>query len=157
VTLVMLALIAVAKMAAGAAWSDTVPPAPLALGAAEAPAALQQCGDCHVIFPAQMLPSRSWVAILSGMDNHFGENALIPEKDLEDIREFLTAHAADSPNASARDRHYLSALLPGATPLRITRMPWWNQMHADFDFEGVKRTRVKSAANCLACHKEAGR
>lgn len=106
-----------------------------------------------MIFPARMLPSRSWTAILSKMDNHFGENATIPEKDLNDIRNFLTSNAADAPNASARDRHYLSALLPDSTPLRITRTPWWNQMHADFDFDGVKRSPIKSPANCLACHK----
>ena len=106
-----------------------------------------------MIFPAGMLPIRSWRAVLSRMDNHFGENAALPEKDLEDIRSFLTAHAADSPNATAQDRHFLSALLPDNTPLRITRTPWWNQMHADFDFDGVKRSSVKSPANCLACHK----
>jgi hypothetical protein len=25
-------------------------------------------------------------------------------------------------------------------------------MHADFNFDGVKHSQVKSAANCLACH-----
>lgn len=117
------------------------------------PAALEQCGECHMIFPAQMLPRRSWTAILSKMDNHFGEVATIPEKDFDEIRNYLTSNAADSPNASPRDRHYWSEILPDSTPLRITRTPWWNQMHGDFDFEGVKHTDVKSPANCLACHK----
>jgi hypothetical protein len=105
-----------------------------------------------MVFPSRMLPSRSWTAILSTMNDHFGEDAAIPKKDLDVIRDFLISHAADSPGATARERHYLGALLPESTPLRITATPWWNQVHADFDFGGVKHSQVKSPANCLACH-----
>lgn len=151
---VALAVVAATETLSSDARSDPEPPAPLQRGDLGAPAALAQCGDCHMVFPARMLPSRSWAAIVSRMDDHFGEDAAIPQKDLDEIRAFLTSNAADSPNASARDRHFMSEILPGATPIRITRTPWWNQMHADFDFEGVKRTAVKSPANCLGCHKE---
>jgi hypothetical protein len=140
---------------AGSAWLGAAPPeppGPLDESNAGAPAALQQCGDCHMVFPSRMLPSRSWDAILSKMDDHFGEDAAISKKDLDVIRDFLTAHAADSPDATPRERHFLSELLPDSTPLRITATPWWNQVHADFNFEGVKHSPVKSAANCLACH-----
>ncbi len=154
---VTLAVIAVADMVSSAARSDTEPPGPLEPGDAGAPAELQQCGDCHMVFPSRMLPSRSWAAILSGMDNHFGEDAAIPKNDLDKIRDFLTSHAADSPDATPLERHYLSALVPTSTPLRITATPWWNQMHADFNFEGARHSQVKSAANCLACHKDVAR
>jgi hypothetical protein len=148
-----IALIAIGPaFVAGVAWSDTEPPGPLERGAAKPPAALEECGDCHMVFPSRMLPGRSWAAILSRMDDHFGEDADIPKKDLDEIRAFLTSHAADSPDATARERHFMSELLPGSTPLRITATPWWNQVHADFDFDGVKHSAVKSAANCLACH-----
>ena len=148
----VIALVAAVEAAFGVARSDTEPPGPLEPGNAGAPAELRQCGDCHMVFPARMLPIRSWTAILSTMDDHFGEDAAIPKKDLDIIRDYLTSHAADAPGAAARERHYLSALLPGSTPLRITATPWWNQMHADFNFDGVKHSQVKSAANCLACH-----
>ena len=118
------------------------------------PMALRQCGDCHMIFPAQMLPKRSWTAILSRLDDHFGEVASIPPNDLESIRDYLTSHSADSPNAIARDRHYLSEILPDSVPTRITQTAWWNQMHADFDFNGVKHSSIRSPANCLACHQQ---
>jgi hypothetical protein len=142
VTVMMFAVILVGATVCSAAAGDT-----------ERPAALEECGDCHMVFPAQMLPGRSWTAILSKMDSHFGEEASIPEKELDEIRNYLTSNAADSPNASARDRHYMSGIQPDSTPLRITTTPWWNQMHADFNFDGVKRSHVKSPANCLACHK----
>ena len=105
-----------------------------------------------MVFPSRMLPSRSWAAILSTMDDHFGEDAAIPKKDLDVIRDFLTSHAADSPDATFREKHFLAALPSDSTPLRITATPWWNQMHADFNFDAVKHSAVKSAANCLACH-----
>jgi hypothetical protein len=146
------ALIAAVEAAFGVARSDTEPPGPLEAGNAGAPAELKQCGDCHMVFPSRMLPGRSWTAILSTMDDHFGEDADIPKKDLDVIRDFLTSHAADSPGATPRERHYLAAILPDSTPQRITLTPWWNQMHADFNFDGVKHSQVKSPANCLACH-----
>ena len=149
--LIALTVVALAGIVS-VARSDTEPPGPLVPGNEGAPAALQECGDCHMVFSSRMLPSRSWAAILSMMDDHFGENAAISKKDLDEIRNFLTSHAADSPDATPRERHFLSALLPSSTPLRITATPWWNQMHADFNFDAVKHSAVKSAANCVACH-----
>jgi hypothetical protein len=116
------------------------------------PHAMEQCGECHMIFPAKMLPARSWTALLSDLDHHFGESATMPENTRKEILEYLAANAADSPNVTPRDRHYISEIGTDAPPLRITKTRWWNQMHADFDFEGVKRTKVKSASNCLGCH-----
>lgn len=104
-----------------------------------------------LFFPDAAQPFLGCDFILT-LDDHFGEDAAIPRKDLDVIRDFLTAHAADLPDATPRERHFLSALLPNSTPLRITAMPWWNQMHSDFNFDGVKHSAVKSAANCLACH-----
>ena len=75
---VALAVIAVVEMVSSTR-SDTEPPGPLEPGDAGAPAALQQCGDCHMVFLSRMLPSRSWAATLSTMDDHFGEDAAIPK------------------------------------------------------------------------------
>ena len=145
--------LAVAGLMCGVAHGDPEPPAPLKKGNVGAPAALEQCGDCHMVYSSRMLPARSWAAILSRMDDHFGENAAIADKDLDAIRAYLTSNAADSPNATGRDRHFMSAILPESTPLRITATPWWNQMHADFRFDSVRRSKVK-AADCLGCHGE---
>lgn len=120
-----------------------------------APAAMRRCGGCHMIFPAEMLPGRSWSAILAGLNDHFGEVATIPPADLEAIRDYLTSHSADSPNASAQDRHYLSEISPDSMPMRITQTAWWNQMHAELDFDVVKKSGgAKSPADCMACHAE---
>jgi hypothetical protein len=147
---------AIAGLAPEASRSDPEPPVPLAKGNAGAPEALAQCGDCHMVYSCRMLPARSWTAILARMEDHFGENAAVQEKDLSAIRAYLTSNAADSPNASGRDRHFMSAILPDSTPLRITATPWWGQMHADFHYDGVPRSKVK-AADCLGCHGQSDR
>jgi hypothetical protein len=148
---------AVAGLVPCAALSDTPPPDPLSDANPGAPAALQQCGDCHMVYPSRMLPARSWSAILSKMDDHFGKTAAIAKQDLDAIRAYLTSNAADSPNASAQDRQFTSGLLSDSTPLRITATPWWSQTHADFASYGEKSRKPIAPADCLGCHQESGR
>lgn len=62
------------------------------------------------------------------MNDHFGEDATMPKKDLDVIRNFLTSHSADSPDVTFREKHFLSELLPDRTPLRITATRCWNQV-----------------------------
>jgi hypothetical protein len=149
--------LAVAGLIPGAALSDPEPPAPLDEANAGAPAALQRCGECHMVYPSRMLPARSWTAILSQMGDHFGKSAAITETDLGAIRAYLTSNAADSPNASAQDRQFMSGLLPDSAPLRITATPWWSQMHADFASYSEKSRKPIAPADCLGCHRESGR
>jgi hypothetical protein len=145
--------LAFAQTISGAARSDPESPGPLSERNLNAPAALAQCGDCHMVYPARMLPGRSWAAIVSKLNDHFGEDAAIPERDLAAIRDYLTANAADSPSASPKQRHFMSEIIPDSTPLRITATPWWGQMHADFHSDRWKHYNVTSPGNCLGCHK----
>ena len=84
---------------------------------------------------------------------YFGEDAVIPKKDLDAIRDFLTSQAADFPAATPRERHYM-----GRNTAR---------QHASEDYQprpgGTRCTRTSTstesnvaksvpAANCLACH-----
>ena len=141
------------RCAAALALAGLIALASLARAEKAAPAALKQCGDCHMVFPAVMLPKRSWTAIVGGLDNHFGEDASLPAKDKQEILAYLSEHAADAPGATPRQRHYLSGLIASATPLRITQSPWWNQMHADYNFQAAKHPNLKSPADCQACHE----
>jgi hypothetical protein len=117
-------------------------------------AARSECTACHMIFPPQMLPARSWVKLMATLDNHFKENATLDDKTRSDILAYLKANAADSP-------HYrrITALLQGvpanATPLRITDIPWWRRIHGSPDAYYFQDPRVTSAANCGACHRNA--
>lgn len=133
--------------------------APLAL--AERPTIIpdatvtKECGSCHMAFPAEMLPARSWTALMEGLSSHFGENAALDAAKRKEILDWLTAHAGDSRGSNG---HYLRGLAKSETPLRITETPYWVREHRkevrESDYANPK---VKSKANCVACHKDAAK
>lgn len=112
------------------------------------------CGECHMVFPPQMLPRASWDKIMSGLDSHFGENAAIADGERQEITTYLRAHAADSD--SRMGRHFLRGMKGHDAPLRITETPYWLREHnKEVPPEAFRKPEVKSAANCPACHKQA--
>jgi hypothetical protein len=115
----------------------------------------KECGACHMAFPPQLLPARSWEKIMSGLSEHFGENADLPEPTRAEIAAYLVAHAADAPG-TANGRLFLRGVDPGAVPLRITELPFWKAVHSEVPAAEFKSVKVKSAANCLACHRNSG-
>ena len=36
---------------------------------------LQECGECHMAFQPALLPAESWRRIMTGLSDHFGEDA----------------------------------------------------------------------------------
>jgi len=119
----------------------------LATEAAAAPAASDawraECASCHVAFPARMLPARSWRAIMDGLERHFGADASVDAPTAASIRTFLEANAG-------RDRS------PGEpTALRITETRWFRHEHDEVPASVWRSPKVKSAANCAACHADA--
>ena len=38
----------------------------------------KECSACHIAFPPQMLPMRSWQSLLGHLSSHFGEDASLP-------------------------------------------------------------------------------
>src|SRR4051812_22331997 len=55
----------------------------------------KECGACHMAFQPELLPARSWTALMAGLDNHFGENASLDAATSQAILAYLQAHAAD--------------------------------------------------------------
>ncbi|MEJ2623489.1 MAG: diheme cytochrome c [Pseudolabrys sp.] len=112
-----------------------------------------ECGACHMAFPPGLLPARSWRAIMGKLDDHFGENAALDDETAKRITDYLVANAADSGNGN---RRVLRGVRTNDTPLRITELPWWVREHSREVRPGAfKDPRVKSKANCGACHRGA--
>lgn len=101
----------------------------------------EECGSCHLAYPPSMLPARSWVALLGGLENHFSQNSELDLATRKQLEVFLTANAG-------RD-------VAGPTPLRITTSSWWRREHHEVSPAVYKRSTVLTAANCLACHSGA--
>jgi hypothetical protein len=114
---------------------------------------VKECSACHIAFPAQYLPKRSWERILGMLDKHFGENATLSPAALAPIKAYLDAHAADSAMGNPRTLRDVPATV---TPIRITEMPFWTRAHAKLIArKAFDAPKVKSGANCIACHRGA--
>ena len=110
-----------------------------------------ECGACHMVYPPQFLPARSWRAIMAGLNKHFGEIASLDAATSRSIEDFLVANAADTVNGEAE---FLRGLHPTDTPLRITDTPLWRAIHPKLLRSGVGTgPGIRSAANCMTCHK----
>jgi Dihaem cytochrome c len=126
----------------------------LRLPAIDHPATQKECGACHLAFPPQFLPIRSWDKIMGDLGNHFGEDATLSPELQAGIISYLQANAADAPSSK-----YAKLMLRGvqndATPLRITELPYWIRAHSEVSAKTFARPEILSAVNCKACHKTA--
>ena len=117
-------------------------------------ATVKECGGCHIAFPPQMLPSRSWTKLMSDLANHFGEDASLEQAVQDDIATYLAAHAADAP-ATKGGARFTKGLSADAVPLRITETPYWKREHDEIAASCFTDPKIKSQANCIACHRTA--
>ena len=112
---------------------------------------LRECGACHMAFQPEMLPGKSWIRIMDGLSSHFGEDASLDPETVSRIKQYLVKNAADSGWWGGK---FMRGLSKSATPLRITETPYWIREHAEEVPERAwKDPKVKSKANCLACHR----
>ncbi|MBT3238731.1 MAG: cytochrome C [Rhodospirillaceae bacterium] len=112
---------------------------------------IEECGACHMAFQPQMLPKKSWIKIMDGLSNHFGEDASLDEKAVSHIKKYHVEHAADS---GWKDGKFMRGLSDSSAPLRITETPYWVREHRkEVPDWAWNDPTVKSKANCIACHK----
>ena len=112
----------------------------------------KECGDCHMAFHPTLLPAQSWAQIMSGLDDHFGEDASLPEAKVQDIAAFLAANAAETSDSFAANRF---RQVNKEHPLEITATPFWVRRHDGIADAVFKAEPIKSKQNCAACHGDA--
>lgn len=122
------------------------------------PLVVKECSACHMAFQPEFLPARSWKKMMEPkeLSNHFGDDATLPEAARAQIEAYLTSHAAGV--APGKESGKVAAsVAPNETPLRITETGRWVQKHrpGEVNPEDFKSPKVKSKANCVACHKGA--
>jgi hypothetical protein len=103
-----------------------------------------ECGACHFAYPPRFLPAESWRAIMSGLDKHFGSNASLDAESANEITAFLEKNADRKARVSS-----------GKPMLRITETRWFKSEHREVAARDWKNPKVKSPANCGACHTKA--
>jgi hypothetical protein len=115
----------------------------------------KECGTCHMAFPPQLMPVRSWRRVMGSLDTHFGDSAPLDGATQRAIGEYLARNAADGAN-NAESIAIMASIDGGATPERISKVPYIEGLHAavlDPRWNGTPRP--KTLAECSACHHRA--
>lgn len=102
------------------------------------------CGSCHVAYPPRMLSAASWISVMAGLDKHFGVNASLDTATAKEISTFLENNAGKG-KYGASDKAIL----------RISETSWFVREHRKIAANTWKNPKVKSSANCGACHTTA--
>lgn len=118
---------------------------------------LNECGSCHFAYQPGLLPIASWEKLMSGLDDHFGENAELPEEDANRIRNYLLDGAAGRTNRKISVK-FMRSLHDGQIPLRISEIPYFVKEHDELSRKMVQdNPEVKSFSRCDACHTDAAK
>jgi Dihaem cytochrome c len=136
----VLLLISVSISASRADDDDEESGLPLALNAKWK----EECSGCHIAYPPRFLSAQSWRAVMSGLDKHFGSDASLDAATTQEITAFLEKNADQRKRATS-----------GKPILRISEMRWFKSEHDEVSARTWKNPKVKSPANCGACHTQA--
>ncbi len=109
----------------------------------------KQCGDCHIPFHPSLRGRSTWTTIMTTLDDHFGEDASLPDNEVAHLSDYLTLNAAERWDTRAAN------VFRGTEPLRITDTDFWKHRHADVDPAVFKTKKVGAKSNCEACHGDA--
>lgn len=110
----------------------------------------EECGSCHNAFSPTLLPARSWVKVMAGLEEHFGDDASLPEATSSEILKWLADSSAE--RAFSEPSKKIISSIGNAAPLRITETAYWKDKHSGIDSQVYSRKAVSSRTNCAACH-----
>ena len=116
---------------------------------------VEDCGGCHFPYQPAFLPARSWERIMSGLADHFGENAELPPGQAQRIREFLVSNAAGEVHRGLPNK-VATSLQNDSVPLRITETRFFQREHRELSRRVVEENpKVRTFSNCDVCHQRA--
>ena len=119
------------------------------------PTYTENCGACHFVYQPELLPSGSWIKILAGLEDHFGETIDLDTESKKIISDYLRSNAAEF--ASTKLAGKIMRSIDNQTPLRITEIPYIQKNHHKIKQNVLKQDSIGSLSNCSACHKTAGK
>ena len=104
----------------------------------------EECGSCHLAYPPALLAAGDWQRLMAGLNDHFGTAAAVDGKKGAEIKSFLERHAGNA-----------AKLGSAGNPPRISTTARFIRKHNEVPAKLWRDPRVKSAANCEACHRGA--
>lgn len=108
----------------------------------DAPASYEaECASCHMAYPPALLSEQSWINVMSSLSKHFDADAGVDAKTRAEITNWLIK------NAATRQKYSETA-----PENRITKTSWFIRKYDEVRSDVWKGSRIKSPANCGACH-----
>jgi len=125
------------------------------LTAVSNPIYTEECGSCHFAYQPGLLPARSWLHLITTLDNHFNDNAEVQADVQKTLTNYLVKNAAEfSPDEFSRK--FMRRLSNTETPLRITELAYFLHEHDDLPKKMVSdNPKVNSLSYCDKCHTRA--
>lgn len=117
------------------------------------PLTLKECGECHMAYPAGLLPAAAWRTIMGNLSHHYGDNATLSADKAAAILDYLQRHAGPETYGKHEkyNRHYPPQGVDDA--VYITRTSWFRHKHRKISTAKWQDPTVKTPSNCAACHK----
>lgn len=115
----------------------------------------EECGSCHFPYQPGLLPARSWQRVMTGLADHFGENAELDAADAQRLTTYLVENAADK-SSYKRSLGIVRSLQKDDAPLRISETRYFRRKHHELPARLVQdNPKVRSFSNCELCHTQA--
>jgi hypothetical protein len=112
---------------------------------ANTPASYQaECSSCHMAYQPALLSANDWRRTMAGLKDHFGTDATVDGPAGQEIASFLERNAGNAVKLGS-----------AGEPPRITQTARFIRKHREVPAKYWKDPRIKSAANCEACHRGA--
>jgi len=113
---------------------------------------IAECGACHLAYPPQLLPGKTWKAMMGGLENHFGESAELDAETGEEILLYLDANSLGVAPPSRMSK--MMRNIPDEPPLRITEFPAFLDAHEVIKEQLSLQTFKKGFLSpCADCHR----
>jgi len=112
----------------------------------------KECGACHFAYHPSMGTAALWDGILSHLDQHFGEDASLPDATRAQLAVYLKQNSSE--HWDTRIAHVLATANP-KEPLRFTATRFWTRMHREIPDQVFASKAVGFKGACNACHSDA--
>lgn len=87
---------------------------------------------------------------MDNLANHFGDDASLDEFETKNILEFLVKNSAETSTTQA-SFNFLNSI-NNKDIIAMTQTGYWKRKHKEIPDELFKNDKIKSKANCKACH-----
>ncbi|MDO6827517.1 cytochrome C [Poseidonibacter sp. 1_MG-2023] len=89
---------------------------------------------------------------MSELENHFGDDASLEKEDYNNVLAFLLKNSAEEVTMEASKKILDS--IGNKDIIAISQTSFWKKRHEDIPKSIFKHEKIKSKANCKACHTD---